>query len=130
MLSVNTLLEKRIQELSLLPTAFEIDWDNDQMVENYPFNTHFIPHDRIDRYTGIDIDGDKVFERDEVEAEKTWHCEGGGSDIHTQKWKAVIKYFPSRGEYRLCMKGASSTRNLYEMEIIKITGIQGVKDES
>jgi hypothetical protein len=124
MLSVNTLLEKRIQELSLLPTAFEIDWDNDQMVENYPFNTHFIPHDRIDRYTGIDINGEKVFQRDRIVCTKDPHPK---YRYDSKEMCVNYKY----GQYYVGL-----TYKLYwyvcvsfNHEHCKIIGIQGVKDE-
>jgi hypothetical protein len=120
MWSVENRLGERIKENSLTPTACDIDCENDDAVDMYYFNTHFIPHTRLDRWTGLKYQGGRLmFERDIID-------EVGNTRIvkwHFNRWVLFAK------------AGGGGKPNISELRkidlrrnFIKFLSIEGVKE--
>ena len=86
----------------------------------------WVKHDRKDRYTGVDIDGVKVFERDEVMQQGTRTTMGGWVSVTDEK--GTVKYVPELAKF---MAVSTMTTGGYDMNALsnpKLTGIEGVKE--
>jgi hypothetical protein len=83
---------------------------------------YYIKHDRIDRYTGVDlIGGTKIFERDRIININDTHPE------YYYSSKSMTVQF-DRGEYRVqTYKLHWLARVSYGHEHVKVIGIQGVR---
>jgi hypothetical protein len=81
---------------------------------------NYIPHDRKDRYTGIDVDGEKLFERDilyDEMAKGRWVIEWDASGDNIGRW--IRRSYPKK-ELRLRSDFLSNN---------KIIGIEGAANE-
>lgn len=101
-------------------------WNDIKPVD--PERDHYIPHDRKDLYTGIDIDGEKVFENDYLEEikPKPYYCIAGVVQWNpkTLAWSVVKE---GVGKCSLCDM-LKSLEYFKECQI-KITAPQGVDNE-
>jgi hypothetical protein len=73
------------------------------------YHPYYISHDRVDRWTGVEIKGEKVFERDQVKGET---LEGV---VRFEDGSFVVHF-----EHASCYLSSSNK--------LKIIGIQGVKE--
>lgn len=94
----------------------------------------WIDHDTKDQYTGIDVDGVKLFERDQVSGLDWYgHEVNNGLIIFEHlRWNVLdfdVKFLTNTKGACFCLScfiPNSSNKKSY----IKITGIQGVKDDN
>jgi hypothetical protein len=86
----------------------------------------YIPHDREDRYTGIDVDGEKLFERDEVEAHYEVNAELNAAQTGVVRFK--------NGRFVVCAKNSDETEYIFcdiyiLIDSTRIIGIEGAAND-
>jgi hypothetical protein len=106
-------------EMATVSGVREIDWYSCRKVDGL-YHKSYIPHSRKDLYTGIEVDGVKLFERDVVETNHGTHLIKYWSDRDYPAFDLMPLIDIESNGIQTCICAAD--------ESIKIIGIEGVNN--